>query len=150
VADQGIKKAIVPKPTLPGLHGDGQDYLIRYRIVSEDKNRSSHWSPIYSLVVDNVDPIPYALDVITNSIDSSKKSLQVIWTPRIDQTSFDIYKKINNQSWEYVLTVGTNTWSTILDVSTTSIAIAVQIPTFPKQRYPGTTLFESNQIDLVV
>jgi len=150
VADQGIKKAIVPKPTLPAIHGDGQDYIVRYRIVSEDKNRSSHWSPIYSLVVDSVDPVEYSVDIVTNSIDPTKKSLQVIWTPRTDQITFDIYKKINNQSWVYAQTVGTNVWSTIIDNTTTSIAIAIQTPTFPKKRYTAATLFESGQIDLVV
>lgn len=150
MADQGIKKAIVLKPSLPAIHGDGQDYLVRYRIVSEDKNRSSHWSPIYSLVVDSVDLIQYSIDIVINSIDPTKKSLQVIWTPRVDQVTFDIYKKINNQSWAYAQTVGTNVWSTIINNTTTSIAIAVQTPTFPKKRYASATLFESGQIDIVV
>lgn len=150
MADQGIKKVVVPKASLPSLHGDGQDYLIRYRVVSEDKNRSSHWSPIYSIDITPVDSINYSVDVITNSLDSSKKSLQVIWTPEADQNQFDVYKKVNGGAWEFVITVGTNIWSTIIDSITTSISVAVQVPTFPKKRFTAATLFESEQIDLVV
>jgi hypothetical protein len=42
------KKVILEKKDLPPLSPDGK-YLIRYRIISEDKNRTSHWSPIYAL-----------------------------------------------------------------------------------------------------
>ncbi len=47
MADRGIKKATVQSFALPSPL-DGQ-YLVRYRVVSEDKNRRSHWSPIYYL-----------------------------------------------------------------------------------------------------
>jgi hypothetical protein len=50
--DRGIKKAIIQSTNLPEpLISQGQ-YLVRYRIVSEDRNRRSHWSPIYY-----IDPI---------------------------------------------------------------------------------------------
>jgi hypothetical protein len=42
------KKVTIEKKQLPSLSPDGK-YLLRYRIISEDKNRNSHWSPIYSL-----------------------------------------------------------------------------------------------------
>jgi hypothetical protein len=42
------KKVTVEKKDLPPLSSNGE-YLIRYRIISEDKNRTSHWSPIYTL-----------------------------------------------------------------------------------------------------
>jgi hypothetical protein len=43
-----VKKVTVEKKDLPPLSPNGE-YLIRYRIISEDKNRTSHWSPIYTL-----------------------------------------------------------------------------------------------------
>jgi hypothetical protein len=42
------KKVIIEKGDLPPLSPNGE-YLIRYRIISEDKNRTSHWSPIHTL-----------------------------------------------------------------------------------------------------
>jgi hypothetical protein len=43
-----VKKVTVTKKELPPLTPNGE-YLLRYRIISEDKNRTSHWSPIYTL-----------------------------------------------------------------------------------------------------
>jgi hypothetical protein len=42
------KKVTIEKKDLPPLTPNGE-YLIRYRVISEDKNRTSHWSPIYTL-----------------------------------------------------------------------------------------------------
>ena len=51
MADAGIKKAIVLNNELPPINPELNGYEVRYRIVSEDKNRTSHWSP--SFVVDS-------------------------------------------------------------------------------------------------
>lgn len=42
--EEQIKKVIVPIEELPAL-ADGEQYFVRYRIVSEDQNRTSSWSP---------------------------------------------------------------------------------------------------------
>lgn len=47
-----IKKVIIPLSELPADSPILDGYLVRFRIVSEDKNRTSHWSPIY-LVLEN-------------------------------------------------------------------------------------------------
>jgi hypothetical protein len=49
--DIGIKKAILLNNELPAINPETNGYEVRYRIVSEDKNRTSHWSP--SFVVDS-------------------------------------------------------------------------------------------------
>lgn len=51
MVDQNIKKVRILKKDLPNYVGNNDElfYQIRYRIVSEDKNRSSHWSPIHKL-----------------------------------------------------------------------------------------------------
>jgi hypothetical protein len=46
-ADSGIKKAKIAVGDLPPISSETEGYSIRYRIVSEDKNRVSHWSPLY-------------------------------------------------------------------------------------------------------
>jgi hypothetical protein len=43
MADANIKKVTIKKSSLPPIDHDSQKYNIRYRIVSEDKNRNSHW-----------------------------------------------------------------------------------------------------------
>ena len=42
-----IKKARIVESRLPAINSITEGYEIRYRIVSEDKNRTSHWSPIF-------------------------------------------------------------------------------------------------------
>jgi hypothetical protein len=44
-----IKKVKVEQDNLPTINSSTEKYDIRYRIVSEDKNRTSHWSPIVTL-----------------------------------------------------------------------------------------------------
>lgn len=46
MADAGIKKFKISNSLLPPLSVEEEAYVFRYRIISEDKNRTSHWSPI--------------------------------------------------------------------------------------------------------
>jgi hypothetical protein len=43
------KKIVIPRETLPAPDIGTGTYQIRYRIVSDDKNRISAWSPIYTI-----------------------------------------------------------------------------------------------------
>lgn len=47
MANETIKKYRVPITDLPPINSQLQGYTIRYRIISEDRNRNSHWSPVY-------------------------------------------------------------------------------------------------------
>jgi len=50
MADLGIKKYRQKYIDLPPISVNSQGYSIRYRIISEDRNRTSHWSPVYLIV----------------------------------------------------------------------------------------------------
>jgi hypothetical protein len=88
--DLNIKKNIVLKQNLPNLIGNNTDlkYEIRYRIVSEDKNRVSHWSPINSLISPTTsnevgfDPANPSTTSIPHqvSVDKSGHVAQIVWT----------------------------------------------------------------------
>ena len=47
MANETIKKARVVESKLPAINSITEGYEVRYRVVSEDKNRTSHWSPIF-------------------------------------------------------------------------------------------------------
>lgn len=47
MVDSNIKKVRIPFVDLPPINVESEGYNIRYRIVSDDKNRISHWSPTY-------------------------------------------------------------------------------------------------------
>lgn len=42
-----IKKLSIPFSELPPINSENEGYSLRYRIISSDKNRTSHWSPVY-------------------------------------------------------------------------------------------------------
>lgn len=49
MSNEVIKKVTVLQADLPTIKSSNQSYDVRYRIVSEDKNRHSHFSPIFNL-----------------------------------------------------------------------------------------------------
>lgn len=75
MADGGIKKAKVLQADLPTMNSETNTYSIRYRIVSEDRNRVSHWSPIIA-----IDP---GYTYVPGNIVISKTSsyVNIIWDP---------------------------------------------------------------------
>lgn len=50
MSDFGIKKSRVRYADLPPINGEIGGYQLRYRIVSEDKNRTSHWSQLHEVI----------------------------------------------------------------------------------------------------
>jgi hypothetical protein len=139
-----IKKVIIPKSSLPEISGIGQDYVVRYRIVSEDKNRYSYWSQKYRVAIPNTTAVPF-------SVTKSGSTITAVWTPDNNiKSEFDIYIKWDSEEWKYVTTVYSTIYASVIKNGATKVKIAAQIPTFPKERFSSATLFESNQIDLVV
>jgi hypothetical protein len=137
--DSGIKKVIILKSSLPQRSGINENYVVRFRIVSEDKNRSSHWSTKYRIPLKNVSTIPFSL-----AVSQTNKTITAVWTPTPDTKSeFDVYVKWDSENWKYVTTVYSTMFATIIKDGATNVKVAVQIPTFPKQRFANATLFES-------
>ena len=88
--DDVIKKIIIKKKDLPNFIGNNNElaYSVKYRIVSDDKNKVSAWSPIYKLFGNTTadetgyDPlnssttgIPYAI-----TVDPEKTTVEIKWT----------------------------------------------------------------------
>ena len=146
MADSKIKKVIIPKSKLPSVSGNEKGYTVRYRIVSEDKNRTSHWSAQYKLGVQNQTPINYAI-----SVDTTGKIINVVWTPPTGSTStFDVYVKWGSQDWVSVGQVLSPNYSALVPTGSTSVKVAVQVPTYPKNRFAFATLFETPATSVVV
>lgn len=70
-----IKKAKVSKDNLPPISSTNGEYSVRYRIVSEDKNRTSAWSQIF-----NIDP-NYTYVAGKINISSSSGATTISWDP---------------------------------------------------------------------
>lgn len=75
MVDSGIKKTRIKKINLPAINTDVQGYTLRYRIVSEDKNRVSHWS--------SVETVKPEYTFVSGEIDFniSGKIITSVWDP---------------------------------------------------------------------
>ena len=90
MVDQNIKKVRILKKDLPNYIGNNDElfYQMRYRVVSEDKNRSSHWSPIHKLgSTSTFDEVGFDIEDIAGTsiphnvyIDDSNHTAAITWT----------------------------------------------------------------------
>lgn len=142
MADSQVKKVIIKKEDLPAFNGTTQSYTVRYRIVSEDKNRNSHWSPYYSVAKEAPEQVACSVQVIENSVT-------MVWKqPTSTVKEYDVYFKLNNGSWTYIASSTSTQFSTLIDESSTTIQVAIQLPTYPRQYFPLAAIFTSAQITL--
>lgn len=139
MSDTGIKNVIIKKQDLPEIYGTHQLYTVRYRIISDDKNRSSHWSPQYKLITPNAVTVNYSV-----SVDQQANVIRIVWDTVENLSLYDIYVKWDNQSWKYLTSVTATSHSVLIDSQASVVKFAVQVPSFPKERFLGLTLFETN------
>ncbi|NDB60891.1 hypothetical protein EB001_20965 [bacterium] len=146
--DRGIKKIIVPKSKLPGIfaseEGNKSVYVLKYRFISEDKNRTSHWSPTYKIIAEDT------AEEIMNAIvvDNSNKVVNLVWEPQANIPEYHIYVKWNYSSpdsqWQYYAKTSQTNYSIVYAADKTSIKVAVQKPTVQQERFTTATLFEND------
>lgn len=158
--DANIKKVIIAKNQLPAVDAD-LTYNVRYRVVSDDRNRISYWSNIYSISSSPVSPITdYAI-----TSDNGNRIVTTTWNPgvNLNETYFDVYIKWvgqagieSNYNYEYITTTINNFYSTVHPVSITNplnpstttltkkVRVLVQRPTYPKEISVAATLFETS------
>jgi hypothetical protein len=74
MADAGIKNVTILNEDLPIINAKISGYAVRYRIVSEDKNRVSHWSPVHYINAGYYYIAGQSPEIINN-----QNSLSVIW-----------------------------------------------------------------------
>lgn len=98
MADNGIKKVVIPNNALPLVSYDDTDiyYDIRYRIISEDKNRSSHWSEIKRIVMPPTTDadLPYTtvprINAYTVNTGAGNKAITITWTYPVLAGEFNV------------------------------------------------------------
>lgn len=146
--DRGIKKIIIPKSKLPGVFANSEQnksvYILRYRFISEDKNRTSHWSPTYKIIAE--DTATEIMNAIV--VNNTNKIINIVWEPQPNISEYDIYIKWNysdpSSKWEFYTKTSHTNYSIVYGQEKTSIKIAVQKPTLQKERFATSTLFEND------
>jgi hypothetical protein len=136
-----VKKAIIRKESLPPINSVTAGYSVRYRIISEDKNRTSHWSPIF---VTN----PVAIETISGAISITETIITVVWGDELNRPSYDVFVKFDSGSFVYHGTSPIHTYS-FLNTGTTSIHVKVQIASSIKEVKAELVIFDSGLESLV-
>jgi hypothetical protein len=148
--DAGIKNARVPKEDVPAFSSNALGYFVRYRIISNDKNRYSHWSPYHFLLKGVIQPVPCSVTVTGTSL----KVIDMVWqhpksSAAVGETEisvfkeYDIYIKTNlsDNKWSFVATATSTQFSTLVPSGISSFQVAVQVPVYPKTYSSSAAIF---------
>ena len=114
MADQNIKKFIIKQDDLPTIDSLTQKFNVRYRIISEDKNRLSHWSPIIS-----IDPqytyVPGNITIVSSGITTvawDTVTIKIGATTIRQAKDYDVWVKWSKAAglgdWNYVQRISGN------------------------------------------
>ena len=140
MADSRIKKVTIEKDNLPGVNIDNQ-YLVRFRVVSEDKNRFSHWSPVYK-----VDGTP--AETVSGQVSVSGGFIIAVWSDEANFPKYDIFVKFDDGEYFYHGTSTTHTYS-FINTGNSTVKVAIQISGYQKVRNDNLLIYESEDIPLV-
>ena len=125
MADANIKKVTIKKSSLPPIDYDTQKYNIRYRIVSEDKNRSSHWSPIYNSIGSNI-------VVTSGNISITPSIITVVWEDQNYSLTYDVFVKFDSNEFAYKGIATGHSYS-FANQGTTSVRVKIQAVSSKKE-----------------
>jgi hypothetical protein len=140
MADPGIKKLTIPKNQLPPV-SDNNQYILRYRIISDDKNRASHYSTIFLATANDI-------EAVSGNLSISGNSLVAVWGDENNRPKYDIFVKFDNGAYQYHGTSPIHTYG-FLKTGTINVRVAVQVEGINKKRNAELTIFESNLVSLV-
>ena len=97
----GLQNARYSRESLPALSifPDGTvGHYVRYRVISEDRNRQSHWSPVYVVRVPDFD----YLGVV--DVTPSDTAITAIWGDEYNRPRYDVYVRWGNSLDKIVIT----------------------------------------------
>jgi hypothetical protein len=142
---RGQQKVVISREDLPAvskLSDESYGYIMRYRIISEDQNRFSHWSPIRELPA----PSPVSVD---GDVALIGNIIQIVWGDEEARPRYDVFVKFNSSEYIYHGTTPTHQYSLLSEYDATSVQVAIQIESTNKEKSEFLTIFESEPVDLV-
>jgi hypothetical protein len=73
-----MPKVTITKDKLPPINGESESYFTRFRIISDDRNNKSYWSPIYQIPVAYCPPYTHSATGTVGTITGTGP-----WTARL-------------------------------------------------------------------
>jgi hypothetical protein len=140
-----IKKAKIFKEFLPPVDSESFGYVVRYRIISEDKNRTSHWSPTF---VTNA----VTVESVEGAVSTTASIITVVWGDELDMPSYDVFVKFNTDpDFVYHGTSNVHNYQFLKEAGTsiTSVEIIIQVEGINKEYNAVLVIYDSGVISLV-
>ena len=141
MADAGIKKVIIKKVSLPPLDHDKVGYVFRYRIVSEDKNRTSQWSPINLVLDDSITAVAGAVQVSTSVISA-------VWGDELNRPKYDVFVGFDGATATYHGTTPIHSYQ-FIKTGTTNVRVIIQVESSEKTLNANFQIYNSGLVSLV-
>jgi hypothetical protein len=139
-----MHKVIIKKEDLPPISVDDIGYNLRVRLISQDRNRSSFWTPLVTIEAPAVNTINYVI----KKDSSGTKTLNLMWEDTQNNREYDVYVKWYmssgdpNATWTYKGSTFSNNYS-LIDPGAHSYQASVQTITYPKIYSSRYSLFTS-------
>ena len=141
MADAGIKKVIIKKASLPALDSSKVGYVFKYRIVSEDKNRTSQWSPI-NLVPDN------SITAVAGAVQVSTSVISAVWGDELNRPKYDVFVGFDGATATYHGTTPIHSYQ-FIKTGTTNVRVIIQVESSEKTLNANFQIYNSGLVSLV-
>ena len=141
MADSGIKKVIIKKASLPALDHDKVGYIFRYRIVSEDKNRTSQWSPI-NIVLDN------SITSVAGAVLGIGSIVSAVWGDELNRPKYDVFVGFDGATAIYHGTTPIHSYQ-FIKTGTTNVRVIIQVESSEKTLNANLQIYNSGLVSLV-
>lgn len=141
MADANIKKLRILKSSLPPVDHDTEKYNLRYRVISEDRNRTSHWSPIYNSDGVNVIGTSGALSITQDIITA-------VWGDENNHPAYDVFVSFDGDPFFWHGTSAVHSYS-FLNEGLTTVQVKVQLVSSKKEIKAALNIFDSGIESLV-
>ncbi len=142
MADKGIKNVIIKKDLL-GKVTSSNSRVVRFRLVSEDKNRKSAYSKIFITGSEAVIIGPGDLNIIGNSVivnwATGQVSVQIV---------YDVFAGFDGATPTYIGSTGSQNYS-FLKNGTQSVRVIVQASSIMPKLSPSLEVYDSGIVSLV-
>jgi hypothetical protein len=141
MADAGIKKVIIRKASLPALDSNKIGYVFKYRVVSEDKNRTSQWSPI-NVVLDN------SVTSVAGAVQVSTSVISAVWGDELNRPKYDVFVGFDGATTTYHGTTPIHSYQ-FIKTGTTNVRVIIQVESSEKTLNASLQIYNSGLVSLV-
>lgn len=139
-----MAKLVIPKSSLPAVIPSNNGHYIRFRIITDDRNVSSYWSPIYSIPIPPFDPVS---GIVSLENSATSGAITVIWDDAVDRPKYDVFSKFDSGDYFYHGSSPIHTYSFIKEIGSSSVQVAIQIESSVKERNESLTIYESSTVN---